>query len=324
MKLKFLLIGGNGLLGYSVANFLIKKKFDVTIISRTNKKILSKKIKWIKANYYSKPISKTLKKNNYDVIINFIVYNQNQALRDITYFKNKKIIKYYFISSTSIYKESKSKINEQSRVYDWRWPYAKKKYQCERKYLNAAKKGFPVIIIRSGHVYSENTLPTPYLSSGLEYINYLIKAKYAIIPFSEDKKWSLLHTNDFAKNFGKILISKNNFEFKFINIASEKKILWTEIILVYTKYLKKKLDFKKIEMKYLPKKILTAIKGDRAKNCSYNNKLFKKSFGKFVEKENTIKNLRLSIYNYLKKKNKSKLNKKKMYLFSKLEKETTF
>ena len=82
MKLKFLLIGGNGLLGNSVANLLVKKNFDVTVISRTNKKILSNKIKWIKADYYTQEIAEIIKKNNYDIIINFIVYKEQQALRE--------------------------------------------------------------------------------------------------------------------------------------------------------------------------------------------------------------------------------------------------
>jgi nucleoside-diphosphate-sugar epimerase len=323
MKLKFLLIGGNGLLGYSVANFLVKKNFDVTIISRTNKKILSKKIKWIKANYHSQKIDKIINKNNYDIIINFIIFKPQQALRDINYFKRKKILRYYFISSTSVYKETKSKISEQTKVYDGRWPYAKEKYKCERKFLQAYKKGFPVIIIRAGHIYSENTLPTPFVSSGYEYVSYLMKAKYAIIPFTLKKKWSLLHTNDFAKNFGKVLTVKTNNKINLINIASEKKILWKEIILVYIKYLKKRIKFKKINLNNLPKRISTAIKGDRAKNCSYNNKLFKKNFGKFIEKENTKKKLKLSIKNYFEKK-KFKHNNKIIKLFFKIEKKINF
>ena len=43
MKLKFLLIGGNGLLGYSVANFLIKKNLMLLLFLGQIKKFYQKK-----------------------------------------------------------------------------------------------------------------------------------------------------------------------------------------------------------------------------------------------------------------------------------------
>ena len=318
MKEKFLLIGGNGLVGSAVANLLIKKKYNVTVLSRSKRNINSNKIRWIKADYYSKEIGKLINKQ-YDIVVNFIVYKPKQAARDIKFFK-KRIKKYYFISSTSLYKQTKNKINETSKTYDGRWPYAKNKYKCEKIFLKAIKKGFSADIIRAGHIYSKNSLPTPFPYSGYEYINFLINAKYAILPFSINSKWSLLHNEDFAKNFVKVLTSKIFSFGNIINIASEKQILWKNIIKIYLKCLNKNISFKKTNPKILPKKITIPITADRAKNCCYNNIYYKKNFGKFIENKNINSNLKFSVKNYLQKKNKNKLNIKILNLFFILEK----
>ena len=183
--------------------------------------------------------------------------------------------------------------------------------------MKAFVKNFPVTIIRSGHVYSEKTIPTPYLGSGYEFIRHLQNGGKAIIPFDKKNIWSLIHVKDFALNFAKIINSKKIFG-KIINIASEQTITWGKIIKIYFQSLNINPDFKKISSKILPKKYKDSIDGDRAKNCLYNNIFFKKKIGVFKEKVNIKNGLRNSIKYYINNYKNFKINEKTLKLFNRM------
>ena len=81
------------------------------------KKIKDKKIKSYRFDYYKNfaKIKKITTKYKFDVVINLICFNSNQAKRDYNLYKNS-ISKYIFISSTSVYKNIQNVILENSKT----------------------------------------------------------------------------------------------------------------------------------------------------------------------------------------------------------------
>jgi nucleoside-diphosphate-sugar epimerase len=317
-KKKILLIGGTGLLGSACRNEFKKKKHYTMTMSRGIKNNLRVNIRT--KNYYNMPkeeIREIIKKNKIDTVINFIIFKKKQAVRDIKIYKGY-IKNYFFISSTSLYKENftDKKITEKNKIFDKRWSYAVYKYQCEKEFLKAFKKNFPVTIIRSGHVYSKKTIPTPYIGAGYEFIKHLQNGGKAIIPFNKKNKWSLIHAKDFASNFSEI-VNSNKIYGKIINIASEQAITWEKIIKIYLQNLNINPNFKEINSINLPKKFKNAIDGDRAKNCLYDNYYFKKKIGFFREKIHIQNGLKSSIRYFIKNYKNFKLNNKTLKLFNK-------
>jgi nucleoside-diphosphate-sugar epimerase len=318
-KKKILLVGGTGLLGSACKDELKKRDHYTISISRGIKNSLKVNIKT--KNYYNmskEEIREIIKKNKIDTVINFIIFKKKHAVRDIEIYKGY-IKNYFFISSTSLYKENftKKKITENHKIVDKRWPYALNKYQCEQIFMKAFIKNFPVTIIRSGHVYSEKTIPTPYLGSGYEFIKHLQNGGKAIIPFDKKNKWSLIHAKDFASNFAKIINSKKILG-KIINIASEQTITWGKIIKIYFQNLNINPIFKKISSVNLPKKYKDSIDGDRAKDCLYDNYFFKKEIGLFKEKVNIKNGLKNSIKYYINNYKNFKINKNTLNLFNRI------
>ena len=75
MKKKILIVGGSGFLGFNLLLKLNKlKNFKITAVSRNIPDYLKKlnKINLIKADFSKyNSLSKSLKKKNYDIVINF-------------------------------------------------------------------------------------------------------------------------------------------------------------------------------------------------------------------------------------------------------------
>ena len=71
-KIKILIIGGTGFLGFHLSKFFIKKKYKVFSLSKNNPKSLRyiKKIKYLRGDISKYHSIKFLKKYNFEYIVN--------------------------------------------------------------------------------------------------------------------------------------------------------------------------------------------------------------------------------------------------------------
>lgn len=296
-KKKFLIIGSSGNLGRNISHELTKYKNVIVYGISKNRNPKIKKLKNYKFDYKKDQLlSSFLKKKNFDIVINLIVFNKKEALREYKIYKNK-IKKYIFISSVSVYNESKKLLTEESRAKDIRWPVAKNKFFCEKAFLKLFKeKKFPVIIIRSGHIYNYFTVPSNIIGLGGNLIKLLKSNKPAII-FKKNIKRSILHSKDFAKILIKLLNSSKDIKGKIFNISSSKVITWEKIYRLYFKLLKIKPKFKYVDTQKvynINKNIYYALVGDRNKSTIFNNSNLKKYIKNYKEEtifENGIKQI---------------------------------
>ena len=245
-KKKILIIGSSGNIGRNLCQKFSKKNYFVHGISK-NRSFRGKNFKNFNFDYRNnKKLKNFLKNKFYDLVINLIIYKRSQVLREYGFFKNKTDF-YIFVSSASIYNETNDKISEKSKACDLRWSVAKNKFFCEKVFFNLfKKKNFPVMIIRSGHVYNYFTVPSNIIGLGRNLIELLKSNKPAII-FKKNVKRSVIHSEDFANILTKLVISNNDLKGKILNISGNKITSWEKIYKLYFKLLKIKPKFQYID-----------------------------------------------------------------------------
>jgi len=287
--MKILIIGGTGTISYEITKLLEKnKKNKLTLVNRKKKKkSISKNTKIIKCDYRDLKNKIKYLEFDYDVVVNFIVYNKKNIVNDYRLFQNRTKL-YVFISTASVYRNKKKSIITENSISDEnRWWYQREKIKCEKYLIQKYKKyKFPILIIRPGHIYNENILPVSIWSYGIDLINYFLKTRNAFV-FENNHPWSIMHSKDFAANFNNILKNRKKFIGKIINICGEKITNWKKIYKTYANILKiKKINFlilKNNKLKYLPKEMYYQIVSDRSKFYVFSNKKIKSLAGHFQD-----------------------------------------
>jgi len=165
-KIKILIFGGTGFIGYHLKKRCIKKGWQVTSVSKNypKKNKFLRKVKYKIFNLQNFKNFKTLDKN-YDYIVNASGYiNNNNSLNYndqnfkivkniFSYFKNSKIKAFLNIGSSAEYGGVNSIQNEKLRCIP-RSKYGRDKLNCTIFLLNAfIKFNFPAIIFRVYQVY---------------------------------------------------------------------------------------------------------------------------------------------------------------------------
>lgn len=301
-KKKILIIGSCGNIGRELCLQYLKKKFLVEGISLNRKSTIKncENFRNFNFNYRdNKILRKFLKKKYYDLVINLIIYNKKQAIRDYNFFKNI-VSRYIFISSVSLYNSSKKRITELDKAKDLKWPVASNKYFAEKALLKFYKKNnFPLIIIRAGHVYNYFTIPSNLIGFGENLIK-ILELKKTVLLFSKKTKRSLMHSQDFSRALVALSTTTKKISGEIFNICSDKVITWEKLFLTYCKILKIKVKFqyiKKERLKKIDKKIYYAIVGDRIKSTRFNLNKLKKYVPNFKEKISVLNGLRKVIIN---------------------------
>lgn len=239
--MNILITGGAGYIGSTIANYLIDKKCNVTIIDNLTTGDLEnipKKCIFFKCDIADKKKISNILKNDFDIVMHFAAYiKSDESIRKPKkYFSNnylkskifidlclKNKIKNYIISSTAaVYKSCNRKVSENSALSPLT-PYAKSKLKLENFLFKKNKVNF--IILRYFNVggvekkmRSGFNLKNKSLISNL--INSLLKKKIFFIYGNHYKTKDgtairdFIHINDLAiihyKFAKKILKKKYN------------------------------------------------------------------------------------------------------------------
>lgn len=164
-KIKILILGGTGFIGYHLTAKCLKLKWNVTSVSKhIPKKKYFKKAKYIKINLKKIKELKTLKKD-YDYIVNASGYIDNNStnkynndhfkiLRNLVlYFKKSSCKKFLNIGTSSEYGGSKSPQKEKFKCFP-KSSYGRDKLKCTNYLLSSHRSfKFPSIIFRVYQAY---------------------------------------------------------------------------------------------------------------------------------------------------------------------------
>ena len=247
--------------------FFVKKKFPNSIIYvLSNSKIKKKKnnniFKVFKSKDYFSNIIKYKKIiNNCDFFFHLSYQNselfaKNNVLEDfkinvlglkniLEQIKNNKKLIFIFLSTVSLYKSSKNKINEKSKINILSF-YNLHKLYCEnliKFYSKFSKNRF--IILRLSNVYGDDDL-----SKRDFLLNCLIKVKKKIqvnIYGSGNYLRDFIHINDVALALIKIIETKIKDKINIYNLCSGTSISIKILVRLITK------EFKRLSSDYNPK-----------------------------------------------------------------------
>ena len=111
---KALLLGGTGALGVYLTPELLKLGYKVDVVSLDDVKSDKENLTFIKADAKEIPFAENLVKNNYDVIVDFMVYFSPEEFKPYMTLYLNSCSHYIFLSSYRVYADSAEPITENS------------------------------------------------------------------------------------------------------------------------------------------------------------------------------------------------------------------
>lgn len=207
--MKVLFIGGNGNISWYCVQKCLEAGFEVWELNRGETR---KTRRPVQCNVHQiicdirneEEVRNKLKDMYFDVVCDFICYNEIHAVSAINIFKN--ITKQYiYISSESVYERNLNfvPISENSKLYDTDKVdgYILGKLNAEQIFKNEfSNSGFPVTIIRPGYTY-DTIMPVSLGYNCFTVAKKLIEGFPLVIIGNGNNMWSPLHSEDFANIF---------------------------------------------------------------------------------------------------------------------------
>ncbi len=229
--MKVLFIGGTGNISSAVSRLCVEKGIDLHLLTRgiSNEEIPNAAL--INGNINDEKSIKTILENHsWDVVVNWIAFNEHDIIRDYNLFKDKTK-QYIFISSASAYQKPLQNpiITESTPLENPFWDYSRNKIKCENK-LNELfeQNNFPVTIIRPSLTYN-NVIPVP-IGGWKEYtiIERMKKGKKIIVHGDGTSLWTITNARDFANGFFGLLGNEKAIGETF-HITSDEILTWDQI-----------------------------------------------------------------------------------------------
>ena len=248
MNKKILIIGGTGFIGYHLAKKCLKLKWKVTSLSskKPTKIRVLKKVGYLICDISSyNNLKKTLKKKNFDYIVNlggYINHYDKKADHNSHFLGVKNLVKLFLqkgvsffvqIGSSAEYGTVSSPHNEKSRCNP-KMIYGKSKLSATNFLIKMyKKKKFPSSILRFYQVYGPNQKIDRVIPL---LINACIKNNE--LPFSHGlQKRDFLYVDDAISAILKTINNKMS-EGKIINVGNGKPIALIKMIKVIKKQIK--------------------------------------------------------------------------------------
>lgn len=234
MTYKILIFGGTGFLGFHLSKFFLKKKWDVTIVSK-NKPIKARHLP--KAKYIKLDITDNLKikkkiKKKYDFVINLAGYvNHSEKAKTynshfngsknlVNFFLNSSIKSFIQIGSCTEYGSLKSpqKENKVSKLDKVVSTYGKAKLSASNYILSKFEtNNFPGTILRLYLVYGPKQDFNRLIPIVIK--NCILNKKF---PCSTGKQYrDFLYIDDFVNVVFKCLFNKNS-KGQIFNVGSSR------------------------------------------------------------------------------------------------------
>ena len=236
--MRVLFIGGTGLISSACSELAIKRGMDLTILTR------SKSTKYavpagatpLVADIHgdTKQFAKVLSDQTFDVVVDWIAFNQADIERDISLFTGRTR-QFIFISSASAYQKPPSHylITEETPLDNPYWQYSRDKIACEESLMNAYREsGFPVTIVRPSLTYGPSQLPLCVTDWQNPYtvINRMRQSKKVIVPGDGTSLWVCTWNADFAVGLVGLFGNINAIGEAF-HITSDEVLTWNQIYL---------------------------------------------------------------------------------------------
>ncbi len=296
---RILFIGGTGNISEACVRRSLKLGHDVSIITRGKSDVATDAKKIVADRYDYNDFKAGVKKEKFDVVVNFVGYDIPELEIDCKIFTGK-IEQYIFISSATVYKKPHTQIpiTEEYELGNPWSEYAQKKQRCEKWLMEKNSDTFPVTIVRPSHTFSERWVPN-IISSATWTIPYrLISHKPVFLHDGGQSLWTLTSSRDFAVGLCGLIGLKRSIGEAF-HITSDEANTWKAIYDRYSielglepqAYINIPTEF---ICRHFPE--MTAnLKGDKADNAVFDNSKIKAFVPDFQCKDTIVEAIKRSM-----------------------------
>ena len=276
---KILFIGGNGNISWYCVKQALAAGHDVWLMHRgetlATRRTIQEGVHVIHCDARDLTrATSALKGMFFDVVCDFICYNESHALLDIELFQGRTR-QFIFISSVVVYRRETQYLPFTEEAPKWQdsdYNYATDKIMAERVFMRAHRENdFPITIIRPAHTY-DTIVPVPLGHNCFTAPQRYLEGKPMLIAGDGTNLWSLCHSSDFAKALIGVFNHQGTIGEDF-HIAGEEWLTWLDIadILLQT------LGVTKLEYVHVPVKDILELEVLPTKNMaiSYLGKAFR-------------------------------------------------
>lgn len=223
-----LFIGGTGNISVSVSRLAVERGFDLYLLNRGHQAVTIEGAKTITADI--KQPEQALGDRRFDVVVNWIAFNEADIERDLKLFSGK-CSQYIFISSASVYQKPLTHpiITESTPIANPYWRYSQNKIRCEERLMQAYREeGFPITIVRPSHTY-DTRIPIA-VGNWASYVipKRMLEGKPIIVHGDGTSLWTVTHSEDFAKGFVGLLGHPQAIGHPF-HITSDFVLTWNQV-----------------------------------------------------------------------------------------------
>lgn len=233
--MRFLFIGGNGNISWYCVQRALERGYEVWELNRSmtlkTRRDIQPQVRKLTADIHDLPAVKTLLGDSrFDVVIDFICYNEADAAEAVELFSGKTD-HFVFISSDSVYRRAGKNLpfredceqNDPERS----GKYIAGKVLAERYFREAYEKnGFPVTIIRPTYTY-DVIVPVSIGQNCFTAPQKFLEGRPALIAGDGTNLWEFTHSSDFASACVPLAENPDTVG-EDIHIATEELLSWNE------------------------------------------------------------------------------------------------
>jgi nucleoside-diphosphate-sugar epimerase len=229
--MKALFIGGTGNISISVSKLAVERGFELYLLNRGKQDVVIDGAIQVTADI-NKPdeVAAALGKHEFDVVVNWIAYQEHEVARDIELFKGR-CKQYIFIGTASSYQKPPVHpiVTESTPLINPHWQYSRNKIACEERLVRAYREeGFPIVLMRPSHTY-DTRIPVG-VGNWASYVipERMLQGKPVIVHGDGTSLWTLTHSEDFAKGFVPLMGNPHTIGHDF-HITSDFILTWNQV-----------------------------------------------------------------------------------------------
>jgi nucleoside-diphosphate-sugar epimerase len=226
--MKVLFVGGTGIISSACSELALERNIDLYLLNRgESPRPVPEGAKVLRGDIRQpSTVAAILKNLSFDCVVNWVAYTPDQVQSDLDLFQNRTN-QYVFISSASAYQTPPGflPVTESTPLYNPFWQYSRDKAACETLLENAARRGFPITIVRPSHTYDRTLLP---FHGGYTTVARMRAGKPVVVHGDGTSLWTMTHHRDFARGFVALLGNPHALHQTF-HITSDEWLSWNQI-----------------------------------------------------------------------------------------------
>lgn len=203
--MKYLIIGGTGLISTPITRFLLERGEDVTLFNRGKSEARippGAKIIIGDRTHFSEFELQMREAGMFDFVIDMVCFRPKEAESSVRAFKGR-IYQYIFCSTVDVYgKPGISMPYKESEPRLALTEYGKNKALCEDIFMKSHQQGdFKVTIIRPAATYGEGGTIIHTFGWKTTYLDRIRKGKPIVVSGDGNSLWVMCHVDDCARAF---------------------------------------------------------------------------------------------------------------------------